>query len=214
MSVLVYGHWSNQTKNIISFFTASYTDSEKKEITAKDYTQTLHFVFVGSLVTGKRPMFAIKVIEALRNQGYDVNLAMYGDGVLKPEIEQYIVLQKLEDCIVLHGNQSSTVIKTALSTAHFTLLASKSEGWPKAIAEAMFFGVIPIATAISCVPNMLDYGKRGILVKPQVDEAVAKILLTLTSNTALVTMSRLASEWSQQYTLNTFETEIKKLLKA
>ncbi len=29
----------------------------------------------------------------------------------------------------------------------------------------MFFGVIPIATAVSCVPFMLDYGKRGILIE-------------------------------------------------
>ena len=44
------------------------------------------------------------------------------------------------------------------------ILPSKSEGWPKAIAEGMFFGCIPIATPVSCVPWMLADGSRGILV--------------------------------------------------
>jgi hypothetical protein len=31
----------------------------------------------------------------------------------------------------------------------------------KAIAEGMFWGCIPVGTAVSCVPFMLDEGKRG-----------------------------------------------------
>jgi hypothetical protein len=42
------------------------------------------------------------------------------------------------------------------------LLPSDSEGWPK-IAEGMFWGCVPIATAVSCVPYMLDYGKEDLL---------------------------------------------------
>src|SRR5690606_34200508 len=48
--------------------------------------------------------------------------------------------------------------------SHFLILASKSEGWPKAVAEAMFFGCILIVTPVSCVPWMLNYGSRGILI--------------------------------------------------
>ena len=214
MTALVYGEWPNQTKNIKSFFTATYRNQDRVVPVIRDYTKALEFVFIGSLVTGKRPLLAIQIVEQLLSLGVTCKLQVFGDGVLKPKLQQYIDDKQLGNSIVLHGNKTSETVKTALQSAHFTILASKSEGWPKALAEAMFFGVIPIATSISCVPNMLDYGKRGILIAPNLEEAVSKIVLALESKEALVSVSRLASDWSQHYTLDVFESEIKKLLKS
>ena len=70
---------------------------------------------------------------------------------------------------------------------------------------------IPVSTSISCVPNMLDYGNRGILVEPDIEEAVLKITDAIKYKD-LKRMSKLASEWSQNFTLDYFESEIKKLL--
>jgi glycosyltransferase involved in cell wall biosynthesis len=212
MQVLVYGDWKNQTKNIKSFFTATYHDSEKEVLEMRNYTNKLHFVFIGSLVEGKRPLLAIKTIEALHKKQKDVVLDIYGDGVLKASLINYIKKNNLQRIITLHGNQDKKVLKEALKNAHFLLLLSKSEGWPKVIAEAMFFGVIPISTAISCVPNMLNYGKRGILVYPELDRAVESITLHLDDSILLNTMSEAAYKWSQHYTLNVFEKEIAKLI--
>ena len=49
-----------------------------------------------------------------------------------------------------------------------------SEGWPKVIAEGMFWGCLPIATRVSCVPNMLNNGKRGIILELTLQEDVKK----------------------------------------
>lgn len=212
MTALVYGDWQNQTKNIKSFFTATYSDRDKQPVVSRDYTSKLNFVFVGSLVEGKRPLFAIKIVEALRETGHDVCLNLFGDGVLKNELQEYITNHKLNAFIVLHGNKKSETVKDVLKTAHFTILASKSEGWPKALAEAMFFGVIPIATAISCVPNMLDYGNRGILIEADLLEAVTKIETALLNKNQLKSLSEKAANWSQHYTLDLFNNEIKKLI--
>jgi len=144
--------------------------------------------------------------------GKKVQLDVFGDGVLKEELQAYIIDNKLENCVKLHGNKSMEVIKKCLKTAHFSILPSKSEGWPKAIAEAMFFGVIPIATSVSCVPYMLDFGERGILISPNVEEASAEIFNKLKNPEHLKQMAELAVNWSQNYTLNTFETEIANLL--
>ena len=213
MQVLVYGKWQNQTKNIKPFFTASFKSSEIEILSDRDYSDTLNFVFVGSLVKGKRPLLAIKIVEKLHQAGKNVSLTLYGDGVLRNQLEDYIVKNKLESVIVLKGNQKKEVIKKAIKIAHFLILASKSEGWPKAIAEAMFFGCIPMATSISCVPYMLDYGKRGLLIEPELYHAVNEINSLLNKSENLKQMSKLASNWSQKYTLNVFEAEIVKLLK-
>ena len=45
MQVLVYGDWNNQTKNIKSFFTATYNNSEKKKPLKSGLSSFLKFVF-------------------------------------------------------------------------------------------------------------------------------------------------------------------------
>jgi len=213
ITTLVYGDWNNQTKNIKSFFTASYNNSEKELLKVRDYSQILKFVFIGSLVEGKQPLFAIKVVELLNKQRRNVSLDIYGEGTLKPMLKNYISDNKLESKVTLLGNRRQNVIKEALKSAHFSILPSKSEGWPKAIAEAMFFGVIPIATSISCVPFMLDYGKRGILIETDLNLAIININTYLNDSDNLKLMSANALKWSQTYNLDVFETEIIKLLK-
>lgn len=212
MQVLVYGDWPYQTKNVKPFFTATFRKSEIIKPLKRDYSGALKFVFIGSLVEGKRPLLAIKIIEALHNEGIPVHLDVCGDGVLKELLEKYITDNKLKKIVSLHGNQQKDFIKETLKTAHFSILPSKSEGWPKAIAEPMFFGVIPMATSVSCVPNMLDFGNRGILMEADLNKNVIQIKNTLKDVDTLKSMSEKAANWSQNYTLDVFETEISKLI--
>lgn len=212
IQVLVYGDWKNQTRNIKSFFTATYRNSEKEQIIERDYSSILNFVFVGSLVSGKRPLLAIKIVEALSKRGRPVRLDLFGDGVLKEELKSYVIKYDLQKIITLHGNQTKEVVQGKLKASHFSILPSKSEGWPKAIAEAMFYGVIPVVTKISCVPYMLDKGNRGILIEPELNKAIAIIEKVIDKKGSLKKMGEKALLWSQGYTLDTFEEEIKKLL--
>lgn len=211
MKVLVYGKWPKQTKNVVPFITATYTNDERVPFKNKVYKDILKFVFIGSLVIGKRPMYAIEIIEALLSKGVNCQLHMYGDGNLKLELQNYVHEKKLEDKIFIYGNQSKAIVKHAVQNAHFTILPSKSEGWPKAIAEGMFFGAIPISTRISCLEWMLGEGQRGILIDTNLESAVEEIFKTLTE-ADLHEMSKKALDWAQQYTIERFNFEIKKVL--
>ncbi len=154
IKVLVYGEWPNQTKNILPFFTASFSETDKIKI-EKDFASPFKFIFVGSLSPGKRPLFAIQMIEALMGKGIPVKLEIYGSGVLKKELQEYISTKNLEPFVSLMGNRRLEELKEVYKASHFLILASQSEGWPKAVAEAMFFGCVPVVTSISCVPWML-----------------------------------------------------------
>lgn len=213
MTALVYGNWKNQNKNIKAFFTATFTNQEKEVPVNRNYSGDLRFVFLGSLVEGKRPLLAIQIVEALIKKGSNIKFDIYGEGVLKNDLQNYIVDNNLQNKIRLLGNRNQAEIKLALKESHFLILPSKSEGWPKAVAEAMFFGVIPIVTSISCVPFMLDNGNRGVLIAPSLEKAVVTINEYLKDTKRLKIVSNNASDWSQKYTLDVFETEIIKLLK-
>ena len=213
MKILVYGEWKNQSKYVVPFYTASFSDSDKSSFIKKDYTKTLKFMYLGALVAGKQPLLAIKIVEELIKKNFIIELHMYGDGDLFEELQNYIVLKRLSASIFLHGNQPFAEIKAHIKSAHFTMLPSKSEGWPKALAEGMFFGVIPIAIGVSCIPWMLDKGKRGILIPSELYTAVSVIQNELEKGGEyLNTVAKNASEWSQQFTLEYFEKGIKKIL--
>ncbi len=167
IKVLVYGQWPNQTKNILPFFTASFSETEKA-IYKKNFTSPFKFIFVGSLRPGKRPLFAIQLIEKLMGKGIPVKLEIYGSGVLKNELQEYITTKNLEPFVSLIGNRKLEELKEVYKASHFLILASQSEGWPKAVAEAMFFGCIPVVTSVSCVPWMLSppRPRRGSQIPP------------------------------------------------
>jgi glycosyltransferase involved in cell wall biosynthesis len=178
----------------------------------KDLNSVVEFIFVGSLVTGKNPMYVIKLVEMLIKNGNNLTLNLYGDGIEKVILEDYIKNNQLEKNVFLHGNQNKETIKKAYQKSHFVLLPSKSEGWPKAIAEGMFWGCVPVATKVSCVPFMLDYGNRGILLEMDVEKDVNQIEDILNNEVGFLTKSKLAGDWSRNYTTDVFESEIKKLL--
>lgn len=212
VQVLVYGQWEGSTKNIKSFFTATYLEEDKIPMKALNLGGQINFVFVGTLVSGKNPMFAIQLVEALFKKGYNVFLELYGEGIERNVLENYVSTNNLEKIIVLKGNQNQETVKEAYQSSHFVILPSKSEGWPKAIAEGMFWGCVPVATTVSCVPFMLDYGERGVLLQMVLEQDVQQLEIVLNNEAAFDTKREKALEWSQKFTLNFFEGEIKKML--
>lgn len=212
MQVLVYGNWPNQSKNIKPFFTATYSKEDKLQFFAKDFKSQTQFIFVGTLVKGKNPLYAIQLVEALIKKGHQVALSLYGEGVERESLQKYIFKNNLESNIILKGNQNQEVIKNAYQESHFVILPSKSEGWPKAIAEGMFWGCVPLATSISCVPFMLDYGKRGLLLETNIDNDLKQIELLLQNQSLFNSKSTAASTWSRKYTVDVFEQQIEQFL--
>lgn len=211
MTVLVYGEWENQSKNIKSFFTATYSETEKEIIQKNSFDKGVEFIFVGSLVSGKRPLYAVELVRKLIEGGKKVVLNIYGEGIERTHLEDYIKDNQLEKKVFLHGNQNKEIIKRAYQKSHFVILPSKSEGWPKAIAEGMFWGCIPIATKVSCIPYMLDNGNRGILLEMDLKKDVIQIGNVLSDQDLFAGKAELATAWSQKYTTDAFEAEIKKL---
>jgi glycosyltransferase involved in cell wall biosynthesis len=212
MQVLVYGEWEGSSKNIKPFFTATYKESDKLPVLRRSLEDTIKVVFVGTLSSGKRPLYAIQLIEKLLEKRLQIELSIYGEGNERKSVEDYISDINLQKNIVLHGNQNIEVIQKAYQESHFVLLPSKSEGWPKVIAEGMFWGCIPLATSVSCVPYMVDFGKRGILLEIDLEKDAQHIQQFIQDKERFQKMALNGVEWSRKYTLDKFEQEIKLLL--
>lgn len=212
MKVLVFGEWQKITKNIIPFYTATYFKSDIKDVFKTSLKEQINFIFVGTLVKGKNPLYAIQIVENLLEKRLNVKLELYGDGIERENLENYVLKNKLQKSVFFNGNQNKEVLKTAYQESHFVILPSESEGWPKAIAEGMFWGCVPIATKVSCVPYMLNFGKRGILLTMDFKIDVEQIMANIENKLEFEIQSKNALDWSRDFTLDKFEIEIKKLV--
>lgn len=213
IKVLVYGNWENQSKNIKPFFTATYFEKDKEDAKIRNFKKDIIFLFVGTLSSGKKPLYAIQLVEKINKSNKYCKLQIYGDGVLNSEIKKYIADNQLENCIAVFGNKDEISLKKAYQESHFLVLPSVSEGWPKVVAEAMFWGCFPIVTKISCVPYMLDNENQGAFLTMDFNKDIDTIIGVLGDEKAYLEKTERAFNWSRKYTIELFEKEIKLLLK-
>jgi len=212
MKVLVYGDWDNQTHNIEPFFTASYPKSKVYTPVEKTLEAPFKFVFVGTLSPGKQPEYALQMVYELQKNEIPCSLNYFGEGEKRIFLEEYIKDHGLKDSVILHGNVTAEIVLEVYKKSHFLILPSKSEGWPKVVAEAMFWGCIPMATQVSCVSWMLGHGERGLLLSNDLSQDVAAVMTLLSDSSQYGKMTVAAQKWSHNYTLDDFENAIKELL--
>lgn len=212
--ILVYGKKPLDAKHVVDFYTATYDVIDIKEVRSDDayFNEPIRLLFVGSLIDGKRPMLAIDVLNTLIKGHMKCELLICGDGPLREVLVHYIQTNNLTSNVKLMGGLSRREIDELYRNSHFLLLPSKSEGWPKAVAEAMWWGCIPVTTAVSCVPKMLDNGKRGILA-PSNPHIMADAMTAILNNPSMWQNMRMeAVAWSRQFTLERMRSDIEQLI--
>lgn len=210
--VLIYGQWPEITKNLKPFFTATYSQNEIEPLRIRKLDGPIEFLFVGTLTKNKNPILAALLVQLfLRNKA--ATLRFIGDGPELESLKNVVNEADLGRTITFHNFVNAENLKLIYQQAHFCVLLSDSEGWPKAIAEAMFWGCIPVASPVSCVPWMLANGNRGVLVNRNDLEGACKSLLELVNNPSRFhNTSEKASQWSKQYTMERFESEIRSFI--
>ncbi|MEI2401100.1 glycosyltransferase family 4 protein, partial [Paenibacillus phytohabitans] len=116
------------------------------------------YVSVGHLSTRKDPLFVIKgfLKSKLKENGY---LVMVGDGPLRSECEQLV---ENEDSVHILGRTDR--VNDYLRGADFCISASKAEGLPNSILEALATGLPAVLSDIEPHKEMLELNtKAGLL---------------------------------------------------
>lgn len=214
IKVLVYGNWPGSSANIYPFFTATYTEADKISVQPRSLDGNIEMIYVGTLSKGKRPLYAIELAQQLNAQYPRFKFSLYGHGKEKENLQAYIDEHQLSDFVSLRGNFSQQEMKAVYQSAHFMILPSQSEGWPKVVAEAMFWACVPISTRVSCVPDMLGQGTRGVLLEMHLAKDFEQISQMIEDQNRYRETALKAMDWSRKYTLDWFEQEIKNLLQS
>jgi glycosyltransferase involved in cell wall biosynthesis len=192
-AVTVNGEYSNQPKHVHSFYNPCLTDSELAEARQlakrKPPLEPLHLLFVGALNSNKGVLRALETVRLVQSAGVRVRFEVVGDGPERAELERRIREWGLSEGTRLHGWLPRTALGDVYARNHCILMTSRSEGWPKVLSEAMAYGVVPVASAISCVSDWLQRFGTGRTARWDVPQEFA---------TAILAYARTPQLWSQE----------------
>lgn len=120
-------------------------------------------LFVGSLEENKCAHIAIEVLNLLKNH-CKCELVLVGSGSEEFYLRELVLNLDLGHIVQFTGWKNREEIKMYYKDAHFILLPSQGEGWPKVISEAMTYGVVPIVSDVSSIRYSLSNFKTGSVI--------------------------------------------------
>ncbi len=192
--VTVNGRWPDQPPHVHAFDNPCLTDAETAAGSAaaaiKRLTRPVELLFVGALNEGKGVGRALQVAAALREQGVPCRLRLLGDGPDRPRYEAWARAHGVDARFL--GWVPRADIAAYYAAAHFILLPSQSEGWPKVLSEAMAFGVVPVAAAVSSIPQILAETGAGFAYAPDDIAGMAGAVARLVADPAAWSAAALA----------------------
>jgi glycosyltransferase involved in cell wall biosynthesis len=153
-------------------------------------------VSVGNLTPNKGFDLLIRSFGAVAARpGYsDLQLTIIGDGLIRKDLEKLVSDLKVGDRVQLAGEIPHEQLRLWYSAADLFCLASKLEGWPNVILEALACGTPVVATSAGGIPEIIRSDKVGLLVdrnEAALAEAIDRALKKDWSADALVEYARL-----------------------
>jgi glycosyltransferase involved in cell wall biosynthesis len=168
--VTVNGTWPDQKAYIHSFNNPCLTQEEIYQASPfaerKSLTAPYQLLFVGALNQKKGVERLLKIAATLKEEGFHFTLDIVGDGPDRAKFLETSQLLGLSSDVTFHGWLPRPKISDFYSRAHFLLLPSESEGWPKVISEGMAYGVVSIAGGVGSIPEILKNTNAGISITP------------------------------------------------
>lgn len=144
----------------------------------KQLTPPIRLIFVGRLESAKGVGICLDIVRKLLNH-CEVHLEVLGDGPELCKFKAMCVSLEIEPFVTFHGWIPHDEVKRHLGEVDFILLPSASEGWPKVLSEAMAYGVVPIASNVSAIPQILSETHTGFALPPSDADQYAQAILNL-----------------------------------
>lgn len=163
-------------------------------------SESTSIVNVASFQPVKNQIELLKAILLLRAKNIDCKLSLYGDGVNRHLIEEFIIQNDMGDFVCLHGFKGN--VPELLPNYDIFVLPSLLEGIPLSIIEAMATAMPIVASGVGGILDMIEDEKNGLLCEPNADSIAQKLEQAISSqvlresigNTAFVDVERFSSK--------------------
>lgn len=152
--------------------------SSEKLFSKKEF----NVVYVGRLAEVKNLTLAVDAIKIIRKEKIPIHLHLIGDGILKKELENYIISNELNDCITLHGIKNNPYV--FINQSDCFILCSKYEGKSIALEEAKILLKPIVVTNFASAKDQIKNNETGLIAEMNA-ESIAEKLLSLYNDNSL-----------------------------
>lgn len=142
------------------------------------------FVSVARLTPEKDHLTLIKAFENVSKLYRNTKLFLVGDGPMREELQREVREREIGDRVIFLGIRKD--VPEILSASDVFVLSSIYEGNPLSVMEAMAAGKSVIATSVGGVPELVDNGETGILVKKGNVTELEKAMISFLENRKLI----------------------------
>ena len=133
-----------------------------------------YLLYVGRLSHEKGLDVLIEALASLKyQQKLNCRVLLGGAGELKESLMQQVDHHQLQANVEFLGKLSHQQVAEYMASSDGFCLASRREGLPNVILEAMAAGLPVVASRVGGVPELIDE-KSGIMVSPEDPQALAK----------------------------------------
>ncbi len=172
LAVTVNGRWPGDPPHVVPFRNPSFTAAELAAARQgeprrlPEHGEPVELLFVGRLDEPKGAGRAIEILARLRPGAGRLVLA--GSGPAREACEKLARELGCAKRVSFAGELPRQALAELYRRAHFLLLPTRSsEGWPKVLSEAMAFGAVPLAGAVSSIPQLLEEAGTGRALPPE-----------------------------------------------
>jgi glycosyltransferase involved in cell wall biosynthesis len=159
----------------------------QNHVIKKKNNNLVKLIVVARLIEFKGVEYAIRAVEILKKNNFNVMLTIIGDGVLREELEQLTKKLKITDCVTFTGLISHDKVQNYLWESDIFLIPSivdsygRTEGFGTVILEAMAAGLPVIASKVGGIVDIIN-GKNGIFVEQKNEYEIFKAVKLLIEN--------------------------------
>jgi glycosyltransferase involved in cell wall biosynthesis len=213
--VTVYGQWPNQRPHVIPFFSTAFTNEQlaraQRAAAARQWHDPPRVLFVGRLSAPKHVATLLAALGELKSHGLVLRCSVVGEGPELDSLRSQATRLGLEADVIFTGGVKFDTVLDHYEQADILVLASETEGFPKAILEGMAFGLVCIGSNRGFVPTMLRE-QRGWLVEPGSVQQLATALSEVVQSPHDATASgQRAARWASRYSLGELGAEIRRI---
>lgn len=134
---------------------------------------------VGRLSREKAQAILIQAASRLVARGRQIEVVLIGDGPTREALQELVDGSGLTETVHFLGARSPAEVVELLRDSDAFCLPSFQEGVPIVLMEAMAMEVACVASRITGIPELIESGHSGLLVRPGSSEELADQLETL-----------------------------------
>ena len=135
--------------------------------------------YIGRLSEEKGILNFLQAIATVLKRKGSVTFLIGGDGPLSGKIKEYITQRKLNNKIKLIDWIPHVKLPLYLNELKLLVLPSFTEGLPNILLEAMACGTPVLATSVGAIPDIINDGETGFLLKSNDPEHIAERIIEI-----------------------------------